>query len=500
MNSLSARKWLIQNAAVLAGAFVVSLIVYIPLVTGVVLTNHTIPNVLQQGYPSYRTFAEARWLADLVLFLSGSQGNQFVQALAGFALTGLNGVILADIVGVKTPWARFGVAALVALHPVLLDYYSFTSDNIGFTLGDTLILVGAKMLVDNGKLRGAAWGLAGILYFLGLSTYAPKVAVIGLASIAVLAAGASRAGSFRAWAVDVALPATLAAMLGVALFCLVAALLTGNATNKTEMAPVMEMLRDVVQAYPVTVGMFWQHLLAIPLGGGLALVVATIGGAAGHVWRAKSDICMAAIVVLVIALIPVAIQSPGIVSERAYMAGRIFSGWSYATAFLGAGLFWLPRLRVVASVALAWLALSYATVASQEASAMAMKNIYETALISRIVGRAEELVPYGETRALMILGDTNSSWHGRVVANGSAPFRPHLISEAFAPYRQVEIANFFAGRTAFRHATITELEVAREVAGSSPAWPQAGSVFAIDDMIVVLMDPLDKSIKSTWTK
>lgn len=498
------RNWFSLNIGVLTAVFIISLILYLPLVTGVVITNHTIPNVFAYGYPSFKTFQEARWLADLLIFLFGGQGNQFIQAVAGFALMGLNGILVADILGLKVNWQRFCIASLVSLHPTILDYYSFTADNIGFTLGDTLILVGAKIIADNGNLRSPAWGFAGILYFLGLSIYAPKVGVIGIASIMVVVVGASRAESFWSWAKEVVLPNILAIIIGVSLFGVVSAILLSSTstTDRTEVAPIMVMLRAVAHAIPSTLDILRQHSRAVPMGGVIALLSLIIVGGFGYVWRAKSNVYVATAVVFVIALMPLALQSASIINVHTEnFAGRILSSWSYATAFLGSGIFWLPRLRGAAYAAFAWLIYSYAIVASREASAMSMKNIYETELISRIVGRAEQLVPFGEMRSLVILGNTYSTSPGLIVQTGAAPFQTHIKTESFIAYRQVEIANFFAGRNIFQYPTISELEAAKKAALTSPAWPQEGSVFSVGDTsVVVLMAPLEKVNQSTWTR
>jgi hypothetical protein len=71
------------------------------------------------------------------------------------------------------------LGGIFCLYPGFLDDYSFTSDHIAFVAGDSLALLGFVLIFRLRDLPGRCLSAA-MCWFLTLSVYAPKVALIGL--------------------------------------------------------------------------------------------------------------------------------------------------------------------------------------------------------------------------------------------------------------------------------------------------------------------------------
>lgn len=93
--------WILDNKIPISLAFLSGLFLYSSLWTQFVLNDHTLPNIYLYNYPSFKTGLEGRWFADFLIWAGGSQGAQSFQAIAGFLLQALSGVLFADLLRVK---------------------------------------------------------------------------------------------------------------------------------------------------------------------------------------------------------------------------------------------------------------------------------------------------------------------------------------------------------------------------------------------------------------
>ena len=65
--------WRRYRVSVIA-SFALNLLAFGYLYFTYIYTNHVFPNIIDQGFPSFRTRLEGRWGSDLIYFLQGSRG------------------------------------------------------------------------------------------------------------------------------------------------------------------------------------------------------------------------------------------------------------------------------------------------------------------------------------------------------------------------------------------------------------------------------------------
>lgn len=145
--------------------------------------------------------------------------------------------------------------------------------------------------------------------------------------------------------------------------------------------------------------------------------------------------------------------------------------------------------------------LGFCIIAMQENEATALKNTFDVQIMSRIVGRIEQVLPDRNSHALVVIGGTPFAYERRVLLHPERPFRPHLASPAFAAYRQADMANFFLGRPLLQHPTEAQVARAKAAAELVLPWPSGDSVFFLDDdIVVVVLDPPTTGTPTTWPR
>jgi hypothetical protein len=480
--------WLRRNAVPLAAALIVGLVVYSAYWTDVIFTNHTIPNSAIYRYPSFKTFTEGRWFADIVIWLFGGGGTQSFQTIAGIAIQAINGVLFAELFGVQSRSRRVIIALLVALHPAVLDYYSFTIDAITFTFGDTLALLGLLCL----SRPAATWRImaAGVVCLvLALAAYQPKLSVIGTVALSLVAATAADPRSSFVTLIERS--TRIVAGSGIALvlyFLTVLATVRFNGTSRNNVSDVGEAIGMALQSYPTVLDSLWRQLVAVPSMGSLGLTVLAVGGVAfGAVASARKSPLTFAAFAATILFLPPAIEATRIInSETNPDIARTLMGYAYLPPFLL--VLWPVTRWFVGEIAAAVAAFGFGIIATQENEFTSMKAAFDMQMMSRIVGRIEEVLPDREPRPLVVIGEAAFTYGNQMVYRPNRPLRPHSSTTAFIQYRQGQMANFFLGRDLLTLPTQVDVDAAVEAAARRPIWPTDGSVFMTGDVVVVSLE------------
>lgn len=500
-DSLRLRHWVAENWLGVAVVAAVMAIAYSYFATMVLFGDHTMPNTYYFAYPSFRTTSEGRWFADFILLVVGGQGNQAVQSLVSFGILALCGTMLAELFRVRGVAARILIALAFALHPTVIDYFAFSIDQIGFSFGDLLIIAAVLSIDRIPGWRGTALAAGGIL--LALAIYPPKIALIGVLLITWLVTRALEAETtndyFRRWFG----PAVIATAAGVVLYYATVLVIGVAENSRTAIDSLDGMLQNAINAYPEFARTIVELTEPLPLlgeiGFWLAMVLALVE--LGRRVIAGRPV-LGAIAVILLLLLPLAARASNIVNPATWEnSGRVATGYAVLAAALAAWAVMSGRLRLLGMLASAALVYGYAVVATQESAYLALKTTYDVEKISRIVQRIEEYVPYRERRSLVVIGNLEFELNGLFLPNdGAREFRPQNVGDTFAPYRQVELVNFFMGRSAVYAPSEAEAEAAIAASVDRPPWPDPASVFALDESIVVILDPYDPSQSITWTR
>ena len=163
----------------LIALFLIQLVAYSYLYTTIAFGNHLFPNAWLNSYPSFKTWGEGRWLMNVIFLLQGGSGVQSVQMILATLLQACNALVFLHLLGIEKAIHVIILGGIFCLHPGFLDYYSFASDHIAFVAGDSLALLGFVLIFRLLDLPGRCL-CAALCWFLALSVYAPKVALIGL--------------------------------------------------------------------------------------------------------------------------------------------------------------------------------------------------------------------------------------------------------------------------------------------------------------------------------
>ncbi|MFN4262908.1 MAG: glucosyltransferase domain-containing protein [Thioalkalivibrionaceae bacterium] len=134
--------WLRPLLPVIIALSVLQVLAHGHLLSALIFTDHTIPNLWYWQVPSYRTWVEGRWGADLIYLLQGGRGIPLMLMMLAMPLQVLNGLLFARLLDVDSRSVVFLLAALVSLHPFFVDYFAFGGDHLVLVLGDTFILLG----------------------------------------------------------------------------------------------------------------------------------------------------------------------------------------------------------------------------------------------------------------------------------------------------------------------------------------------------------------------
>jgi hypothetical protein len=128
---------------------------------------------------------------------------------------------------------------------------------------------------------------------------------------------------------------------------------------------------------------------------------------------------------------------------------------------------------------------------SQEMNAAALKRIYDVEKLNRIVSRIDTVVPeLGETPLpIVVIGglDYGGEQRQRLKSYGLKPYYWQDVTETFAPYRRVELLNFFFGHNYVTWPTKAQVDAAvTSVQGRRP-WPAPEAVYLQNGVLVMLL-------------
>ena len=105
--------------------------------------------------------------------------------LCATALQAINGILFAELIGLRRKRDVLGVAALLCLYPAFLDYYSFVADQLSFVVGDHFAILGILLFVRSRpslvRIMGAAF-----FFLLAIACHQPRIALISFLAAAVV--------------------------------------------------------------------------------------------------------------------------------------------------------------------------------------------------------------------------------------------------------------------------------------------------------------------------
>lgn len=491
--------WGKRNGVALLLAFVVGLVAYSTYWTDLVFTNHTIPNSAIYRYPGFKTFTEGRWFADIVIWLFGGGGTQSFQTIAGVAIQAINGVVFAELFGVQSRSRRAIIALLVALHPAVLDYYSFTIDSVTFTFGDTLALLGLLCL-SQPAVTWRVMAIGVLCLVLALAAYQPKLSLIGTVALCLIASTAADPRSSTATLIERSVRLVVGPALALILYWLTALVTVRfNGTSRNNVSDLGEAVSMALQSYPTVLSSLWRQLVTIPSIGSLGLAVLAIGALAlGALSAARKSPFTFVAFLAALCLLPPAIEATRIInSETGADIGRTLMGYAYLPPFLLA--LWPVTRWFIGEVAAAITAFGFGVVATQENEFTSMKAAFDIQMMSRIVGRIEDVLPDRTPRPLVVIGEAAFSYGNQMLSRPNRPLRPHSSTTAFIQYRQGQMANFFLGRDILTLPSDADIAGAVEAAASHPVWPAAGSVFMAGNVVVVSLEAMRPGVPITMS-
>ncbi len=481
--------------------------VYTYFYTGITFTNHTFPNVWLYAYPSFKTQAEGRWLADLLIQAGGGAGTQSFQMAVATVLQAMNGILLSRWLQLTRRSDILLITLLLCFFPTFLDYYGFAVDHISFVLGDTLCI--AAVIWLRRRTPVAIVG-AGICYACSLSIYGPKIALISFLAIASLVLGITdgrRPGAKGRGLVLIRelVFALLPVLIGLALFALTLQwLVVYPAGVRTDLNDIREAATAFGRSYLSTANFFSGAMGGLPPQISLlplALIVAGGARALGLAWRAFGP-PGAALAGLALLPAPPALCATWILNHQAWQSGRLYPAHAYVLLVFLAYLLRWPHARKLAWISAALLCWLLINLGSQQVNAIEFKSLYEQAYVQRIITRVEPLLPLepdGRAAALVVIGEMptfDSSTYIRFpMAEGSSHA---LSSSAFAPYRQIQIVNFFLGREAVRRPTQAEQNLIVNQSRSIDVWPDVESSFITDHAVGLVLQPYKPGASITW--
>lgn len=498
----------------LVALVILQFVAFTYLFTSVIFSNHVFPNAHVAAYPSGKTRIEGRFMSDVIVALQGGSGVQSFQMCVAAVLQAINGILLARILRLERTLDVFLIAAVLCLFPHFLDYYSFSIDILPFCLGDVFAVLGTTIFLSKGTALQRAVGST-FFYWLAISTYQPKIALVGLLSIIALVVKSGgvgdddettpKASGCRTLIDEVVLLGICVALAigGYWISFKVTATQSNSTFARTTINSPAEMIEQTIRAYWAAPQHLFAELPGLPTFARSALSAGIAVGICACLYRAwKRSSCSLGIAAICIALIPPALRSSYILNSNSWEgAGRILAAHAFcACFFLGYG-FRLDRFRPVARGICALVAWLFLVLATQQTNALAFKTLFEMSFLNRVVERVERLIT-PDMKApvpIVVLGQVPHFPFGRYVRSPVPAPLANTTYGSFEVFRQPEFLNFFAGATAFRSPTKGELEKALESAttGQHPAWPAEGSVYLNDGAVVVLLEVYNRGMAAT---
>jgi hypothetical protein len=471
--------------------------------TSNIYTNHTFPNALPLPRPSFRT-SEGRWGTDFVYYLLGGSGVPLLSMMLAIVAQVANGILFARLLGVRGS-ARVAIcAALVSVHPFMLDYYSYSGDDLSFAIGDTLILAGVAIEKRNRSRLLVSIGL----FSIALSVYQPKISLMLTVIVMTFIATALRWRRAAASINDLCRPGfanVLCAAGGAALYVGELRLKewfapppgTAYFGERTRMAdisgmlastkPLLVNLRDRLffesDVFPRSV----EWLMAFLALSFAVLAVRRIRGAAAD--RRSSPTALALLLVSAL-LMPFCLYAAQIISAYWSDAARFYVPFAYLLAFLALMCGDMLRgvwPRRVWTVLTCLLVASFVVRDAEILHRAYLSTTQELSIVARVVERVQSNPRYGSVtpHSLVVFGEPPHSWPELSIGGGGIV--SNFERRGFADFRQVEALNFYAGEHAFKYPTLDEIDFGAGYAAAHATWPSAESVAILDSGIVVVV-------------
>lgn len=492
--------------------FLIQLVAYSYLYTTIAFGNHLFPNAWLNSYPSFRTWGEGRWLLDVIILLQGGSGVQSVQMILATLLQACNALVFLRVLGIEKTAHLIVLGGIFCLHPAFLDYYSFASDHLAFVLGDSLALLGFVLLVRLPGLLTRSLGAA-CCWFLSLSIYAPKAALIALFVLLLplvkLMVQPAQQGASRLPGQEVCFPEPhrrgsgsvqdLLAGLGATVLAMVTFWLSTKLLVTTPLE--VRMYLNAPSEAIAQLAFSFRHWLEVMVDGLasksrlfalLPLLLVLMGFALMFSTAVKQGWQSGVLSAGMLLLIPPALHLTWMLNRFTPLnAGRYVTAYAYLLVFSVSLLVLGRRSRKVAVLLAALLFWCYFVLASQIVQAIQIKTTYELNFINRLVTRIEPLLDGDQNNPhpVVVFGrypqfpvENYVSWP--VQANQSQL----LATDAFAEFRQTDILNVALGRSVLRPPAPAELEQARRASLKAQPWPSSEAVFREGRSVVVVLE------------
>ncbi len=486
--------------------FIATFVAYSYIYTTIIITNHTIPNSFPYKYPSFKTYVEGRWAADIFIQLTGGFGNQATQFLLAILIKAVNAIMFIRIFGIDRSVIFVICGLALALHPAFLDYYSFTVDSATFEAGDSLAIF-SIIIISLPINRAIRIGGAAILVLFCLAMYQPKLA---LCAVLLLLWGLA---GLRHDEVTAGVRPVLHRLIDGGLALLIGVLLYYVSVNLTVKLDMNErnhinslavMVTQFVASYGEVASDFSRRIDYLPKPltflPGLCLL---LGFAVLLVEAGRRGITAFALAVAVMMLLPVAMQVSYVINDGTWInSGRILTSHGYILCFALATTMAAPATRHLGTMIGVILVFFFFVVANQESNAAALKTIFDVEKMNRIVARIESTVPdlSRGNFALVVIGELPLNRDQQPKRFANRLYGSQFATETFISYRQTELVNFLLGRNAVGRPDSTEIAMAIADSRTRQPWPAPDSVFLLNRVIVVLLQSYAPEIPLTWQR
>jgi len=498
-----ATAWAEKQKTVFAILMLLQIAAYSYFYTSIILTDHTIPEVWLYTFPSGMTWAYGRWMEDLTLQAQGGSGVQPFTMLCATVLQAINGMLLAQLIGLRRKRDVFGVAALLCLYPAFLDYYSFVADQLPFVVGDHFVILGILVFVRSRLISVRVLGAA-FLFLLAIACHQPRIALVSfLAAGAVLVTLGSESKETHAslspdrQAIHDGIALLVAIAIAVVAYWVSSKILIESRFRNepgNHLSTLPEALRQVAISPNRIFTFFTRGLPGLPPRLQFLPALGVALGALAMLWRAWQRGWRAALVAIgVLALMPIALRATYVINcNTPETVGRIIFVNGYCLAFfIGCGLR-TKRVRALSAAVGITLLYFFLILATQETNAAVYKTTYELGMIQRIASRAEALIEptaVPNSKALVVVGYYPQFKRAPYIRHpgGKSLARVHMVS--FSDIRQVVIMNYFHGKSNFRSPTTDEVSRAIESTKDKAPWPSEGAVYLFEDTLVVFLEP-----------